>query len=77
MESKRVRVDCQAELCYDRGITKEGGASMGMKDKQLAKEMSSILQTSFMVFNLFIVITMYIIALDVTLISSAIQKCLC
>lgn len=50
---------------------------MGMKDKQLAKEMSSILQTSFMVFNLFIVITMYIIALDVTSKSSAIQKWLC
>jgi hypothetical protein len=44
VEGKRVRVDCQAELCYDRGITKEGGASMGMKDKQLAKEIAEMKQ---------------------------------
>lgn len=37
---QRVRVYCQADLCYDRGITTQGGASMGMKDKQLAKEIA-------------------------------------
>ena len=37
---QRVRVYCQADLCYDRGITTQEGASMGMKNKQLAKEIA-------------------------------------
>lgn len=31
---------CQADMCHDRGITKQGGASMCMKNKQLAKEIA-------------------------------------